>query len=302
MMDTRSTNIRTHAPVLTIVVALVIASVAFRVLVWQGLNHTSLVFIGLPAILAVVTALMPTPRTATGMIMRVVTLSLLLAGVLLGEAMVCILFAAPIFYLVGLICGLLIDMARRRKDTHLDLRMITLVALMFTPPSLEGVLPGFAFGREEHVSVSRTVAGSPEEVAAALAQTPRFTQPLPLFLRLGFPTPGATSGNGIDIGSTRRVEFMHGHHPGALTLTVRQTGVDHVQFEAVMDDSYIVHWLAWRGADVRWRAAGPGQTEVTWTLAYRRRLDPAWYFKPLERYGVRQAAAYLIDTLATPSK
>jgi hypothetical protein len=60
-----------------------------------------------------------------------------------------------------------------------------------------------------------------------------------------------------------------------------------------------MHWLSWRSAEVRWRAV-PGGTEVRWTLRYRRRLDPAWYFAPLERYGVRLAAGYLIETLATP--
>jgi hypothetical protein len=29
-------------------------------------------------------------------------------------------------------------------------------------------------------------------------------------------------------------------------------------------------------------------------------LDPAWYFAPLERYGARLAAGYLVETLATP--
>ena len=41
---------------------------------------------------------------------------------------------------------------------------------------------------------------------------------------------------------------------------------------------------------------------MTWTLSYRRRLDPAWYFAPLERYGVGLAAGYLIETLATPPR
>jgi hypothetical protein len=35
-------------------------------------------------------------------------------------------------------------------------------------------------------------------------------------------------------------------------------------------------------------------------LEYRRRLDPAWYFAPLERYGARLAASHLIDALAAP--
>ena len=72
-------------------------------------------------------------------------------------------------------------------------------------------------------------------------------------------------------------------------------------FRPSHDDSYITHWLSWRDIDVEWREIAPGQTEVSWTLRYRRRLDPAWYFAPLERYAAGLAAGYLIDTLATPS-
>jgi hypothetical protein len=72
-------------------------------------------------------------------------------------------------------------------------------------------------------------------------------------------------------------------------------------FTVASDSSYITHWLAWEDAAVRWEPVGRGRTRVTWTLRYRRRLDPAWYFAPLERYGVGLAAGYLIETLATPS-
>ena len=44
----------------------------------------------------------------------------------------------------------------------------------------------------------------------------------------------------------------------------------------------------------------PSTTRVTWTLRYRRGLDPAWYFGPMEQYAARLAAGYLIDTVATP--
>ena len=47
-------------------------------------------------------------------------------------------------------------------------------------------------------------------------------------------------------------------------------------------------------------AIGGGDTKVTWTLHYRRSLDPAWYFGPWERYAARLAAGYLIDSVATP--
>ena len=42
------------------------------------------------------------------------------------------------------------------------------------------------------------------------------------------------------------------------------------------------------------------RTQVTWTLAYERALDPAWYFGPWERYATRLAAGYLIDAVARP--
>jgi hypothetical protein len=74
-----------------------------------------------------------------------------------------------------------------------------------------------------------------------------------------------------------------------------------VTFRPEQDDSYITHWLSWRDIDVEWREIAQGRTEVSWTLRYRRRLDPAWYFAPLERYATGLAASYLIDTLATPS-
>ena len=42
----------------------------------------------------------------------------------------------------------------------------------------------------------------------------------------------------------------------------------------------------------------PGRTRVRWVLAFQRRLDPGWYFAPLERFGAREAAGSLIDGLS----
>src|SRR5687768_5864287 len=91
---------------MTVVIAtLTVASCMFRLLIWQRLEHTALVFIGIPAVLAFMVVLSPDPKSATGTILRVITLALLLAGVLFAEAFVCILFAAPVFYFVGAFVG-----------------------------------------------------------------------------------------------------------------------------------------------------------------------------------------------------
>jgi hypothetical protein len=279
------------------------ASVAFRALGAAGLEHTSAVFVGIPAILALAVLWMPRAKTAQGVTAKAITLGLLIAGVLFGEGFVCLLMASPLFYGIGSAVTALVSAAQRRRGTRGGARAYALALVLLTPAALEGVAPGWELGREEAVTVVRTVDGTPDEVAAALAQAPRFDRPLPAFFHLGFPTPVAPAGSGLRPGDIRRVGFHHGHHgTGTLTLRVEQSEPGLVLFSAVSDDSYLLHWLTWRGAEVRWSAVDRRRTRVAWTLHYRRRLDPAWYFGPLERNGARKAAGYLIDCLATPRR
>jgi len=282
-----------RASVMAIVVTLVVVSIAYRVLVVKHLEHTSLVFIGLPA-LAAVTLLHTRPRTAIGTVNKVIAILLCMSGILFGEGLICILMAAPIFFLVGTVIGLIIN-----RLTGGNWRGV--VSLVVVPLSLEGIVPSLAFDRDERVTVTRTVEATPDQIRLTLASTPRFDRTLPAFFRLGFPTPMHTSGEGLGIGDERRVMFAHRrHHTGALVLRVIAADSASVTFAVASDSSYITHWLSWHGSDVRWAPVGVGRTRLTWTLRYRRRLDPAWYFAPLERYGAGLAAGYLIETLATP--
>ncbi|HKG91143.1 MAG TPA: hypothetical protein VKA84_04605 [Gemmatimonadaceae bacterium] len=303
----RARRDRTRATLVAIICGLTAASAAYRLLRAGGLEHTSLVFIGIPAVLAlaVVFSDRKEPRTAVGTVFRAITIALLLSGIVFGEAFVCILFASPLFYMVGgTVATIYQYFGRKGRDEAqraLDRQRAGLLAIALVPMSLEGVAPGFALGREERVAATRVVAASAADVGAALAEAPHFDRELPAFLQLGFPTPGMTAGTGLRVGDRRTVQLEHGeHHPGALVMEVTRSEPGLLEFRAVSDDSYVTHWLAWRGAEVRWEEASPGRTRVRWTLAYRRRLDPAWYFAPLERHAVGLAAGYLIETLATP--
>jgi hypothetical protein len=281
-----------------VIVALTGASIAYRALATRNLEHSALVFIGIPAILALLLVAVQ-PRTAKGTIHKTIALGLCLSAVLFGEAIVCILMAAPLFFAVG---GVMSwganDGLDQRDEGGVDVRKLGI--LMLIPMSLEGVIPHYELPREYSVTVTRVVAGTPDEVRAQLAAPMAFNAPLPMFFRLGYPVPGSVSGSGLQPGDSRSIQFRHGHHPGTLTLAVTASHGSGVVFAATSDDSYITHWLTWRRAEVAWREVAPGRTEVTWSLHYWRRLDPAWYFGPLERYGVTLAADYLIETLATP--
>lgn len=292
---------RSRKELLALILAVAAASLVYRIATATGLEHTSFVFIGVPTVLALAVAMMPRTTSARGTIFRGTTLALLLAGIAFGEAFACILFAAPLIYLVAFGVGAFAAWTERRRGRSRAgfAHTPALVLLAAAIPAMEGVVPRFEFPRDAEATATRFVPAAPAEVERALAAPMRFDHPLPPFLRLGFPTPGATSGAGLRVGDTRTVEFAHGHHPGTLAMQVRESAPGRVLFTPRGDDSYITHWLSWRSAEVRWRAV-PGGTEVTWTLRYRRRLDPAWYFAPLERYGVGVAAGYLVDALATP--
>ncbi|HEX8906457.1 MAG TPA: hypothetical protein VF771_16525 [Longimicrobiaceae bacterium] len=294
-----------HLPrLLALIAGTVVASVAFRLAIGMGIQHTSFVFIGIPALLATAVALSGPAETATGTTMRSVTLALLIALTFFGEATICVLMASPIIFLVAGLVVAADKIAARNRRRERRAGFATVPALVLAAaavPAMEGVVPGFELPREASVTATRVVAATPAEVERALAAPMRFDRRLPAFLRLGFPTPAATHGEGLRVGDRRSVMLEHGHHhSGELVMEVASASPGRARFVPVADQSYITHWLTWRSAEVRWRAA-PGGTEVRWTLRYRRRLDPAWYFGPLERYGARAAAGYLVDALATPA-
>ena len=285
-----------------IIIALAVASVAFRLLYAGGLRHSAAVFVGIPTTIALLVVNMEKPATGTGVVMRVITLALLLSGIVFAEGFICIVLAAPIFYLVGFVAAKAIGgmmLAGRRG------RGAMMLMLVLLPTGLEGTMPGVEWNREEQVTRTRVVRATPAQVRAALATRPNFAAPLPPFLRLRFPVPVATSGSGLAVGDARTVVFEHSHgghvEHGTLAFRVAESDSATVRFEPVHDDSYITHWLAWESSEVKWHAVSAHETRVAWTLTYRRRLDPAWYFAPLERYGVGVAAGYLIDALAVPS-
>jgi hypothetical protein len=278
-----------------LLIALVAASVAFRILNELHLEHTSLVFIGLPALLAWIVAAAEPPGTAAGSVMRTTTLALLVAWIFLGEAFICVLMAAPIFYAVGGLVALV-------KKLRAESRAAGLLAVMLVPLALEGTSPRFSTSRERDVVVEATVPADIQQVRARLAATQRVDRELPLFFKLGFPTPIHPNGEGLHVGAQRSIHFAHGgHHSGMLVLEVVESRPTLVRFSAVSDDSYLTHWLSWREAVVELEKIAADRTHVRWTLRYARRLDPSWYFDPLEKYGVTLAGRYLLETLTTPS-
>jgi hypothetical protein len=281
-----------------LIVAFMVGAVLYRVLMHQGLGHSAAMFLGIPAVLAILLALTPKAKTVTGGILKGITLALLIIAPLLGEGYLCILVASPLFYLVGIVIGVFVDRLRRSRNATLSC-----LALVLLPMSLEGVIPELSFNRSQTVEVTSIVNAPADAVEHQLALSPDITTRLPEALRIGFPRPLKAWGNGLQIGAIRTIHFAgaEGDPPGNLIMrvTARQPGF--ARFEAVRDDSKLTQWIAWNSSEVQWKQLDAAHTRVTWCVQFNRQLDPAWYFTPLERAAVYEATKYLIEANATPS-
>ena len=284
-----------HAgPYVWLCLAVGVASVLFRVLVLGQKEQSALMFIGLPTAMAMLIAFLPRASSATGMITKGITLFLLLLGILLIEGFICILMAAPLFYGIGFIVGILVDGARRRKQADQRLRIVVLPVLVLM--SLEGVTGFLSFPRDEAITVSHELPLPAAAARERLAQGPSFVlAELPPFLKLGFPAPHRIEGTGLEMGDTWRIHFAGGEgKPGDLQAMVVESSPSNIRVACVADGSHISHWLDWK--DAEWTIEStPQGSRVTLTMRYTRLLDPAWYFKPIERYGVRKAGEYFLE-------
>ena len=302
---TPGTTFRARGAVAAIIAAVAIAVVAYKEIFAHQLQQTAALFMGIPALLAIVVVLFVSPRSAKGVACKAVTVGLLVSLVFLGEGMLCILMSAPLFYGFALAIGEATDAARRLDERNRTLYSC-LILLMIVPMSLEGVTESLSFRRDETVTVTRVLRASSQEIQNAVFEPPRFERALPIPLRAGFPRPSSVR---IDRQAQRWIIRMRGGEmrldgieprAGDLILELEEKRPGLVRWRAISDDSHMTHFLAWQSATVEWASIDADTTRVTWTLQYRRGLDPAWYFGPWERYVAHLAAMYLIDAVATP--
>jgi hypothetical protein len=297
---------RARIGLVAVIAAVAIGSFSYSWIKGHGLEQTSALFIGIPSILAIIVVLAVSPRSAVGVACKAVTIGLLMSLLFLGEGMVCILMSAPLFYGVAFVIAKIFELVvdARGRPTAYSFAIV----LVFLPMSLEGVFESTSLDRDEWVTETRVVQASSQQVEEALFQAPRFDRVLPAYLRIGFPRPTATHVERGDSALRWIIRFRGGEmridgiepRAGDLILELVDRNPGLVRWRAIGDDSHMTHFLNWREAVVQWTPIDAHSTRVTWSLRYRRGLDPAWYFGPWERYATRLAAGYLIDSVATP--
>jgi len=270
-----------------------IASIGFRIIDNQHLEQTSLLFVGLPTLIALlVVKYTDRPSSAYGVSFKAVTLFLLIASIAFGEGIICIIMAAPLFYGITALLVFIYDFLQ--KDDEEDENILHISLLIPIALLLAQV------GDFNEMPVTETVITT-EIVSNAsinnLNTQPLFEINLPLFFQSGFPKPLSFEGEGLAVGDTREIKFESTTKGiGSLILEVQEIDDSSIVFSIQSDDSHIAHWLTWKKIEVSITPIDETQSTVTWASHYTCDLAPHWYFGRMERFAVGLSNEHLIHS------
>tara|TARA_Y100000766_G_scaffold133686_1_gene115038 strand:- start:1445 stop:2350 length:906 start_codon:yes stop_codon:yes gene_type:complete len=269
---------------------LVVASIAFRLISDYHFEQTSILFVGLPALMTLfMVKYSKTPKTAYGIVFKVITIFLLMSSILLGEGIVCVLFAAPIFYGVAALIVFIAQYLKRRNKSKLYSILIIPIILIVAQPFGIIVEP-------EIQTVETFVVINKNASIDSFKRTPDFLKDYPNFFKIGFPKPLGIKGTGTNIGDSRNIQFESSTKGiGILSLKVIEKNDSIIVFEPTKDNTHINHWLTWNKMKVEIIKINPNQTKIRWTSQYQCDLGPSWYFEPLEEIAVEVMNKHLIN-------
>lgn len=276
----------TTTALVALVVAVALAGVALAAA--TGRLDSAVLFVGVPCLLALGIALVPSDRDSGATAFRATTVVLLLSAALLHEGALCVLIAAPLVYgVVGLVLGLA-RLVRRGRTRHLA--AAPLLALVL----LEGVVPGARVHPVQQAEASRVVAPTCAAFVAALDRGPRFAESdrAPVLRWALYPTPVAAEGSGLDVGDTWELAMP----AGSITTRVVDRSAYRLGFEVTGDSARTTRWVALHTGDVSWTQTAAG-CRATLRIDYTRRLDPSFWFGPVTDLFMDAGAATFLHGL-----
>jgi hypothetical protein len=86
-------------------------------------------------------------------------------------------------------------------------------------------------------------------------------------------------------------------HRSHMHLTVVEPQPGRIVFSVDDDTTMLARWADLDRAVVTWDGLDDATTRVSWRLEYERLLFPTAYFAPVQRYGMDQAAGYLLNAV-----
>ena len=252
----------------------------------EGLSESGLYFIAIPGSMAIMVSLLPSKAADTTFgIVRGTTIAILASAIVIREGFICVLMALP---LIVPTVSILAWSGRSRRKGQVSAVLVPLLLLAF---ATEGVL--YDLPDQIQASETRTIDTTTDELLASLAEPAELPRLEPALFQLPFPRPTAFVGQGADIGDVRIVEFGE---MGQLTLQITDKAATSISWSIIEDTTPMSGWMDFHQTTARWNET-PAGLDVTVQIDFSRRLSPAVYFDPLQRWGVGEMAEVLMDMI-----
>ena len=291
--------------VILILCMIAIGSLAVRGLIEYNFHRSALLYVGIPFFIALILVLIRSPSDSVNWKRRYTNrlidafIIMLGSSVVLFEGFVCVVMFMPI-YLIIILLMFVYDFFRHRRGAKQDNSLkISVLPLLIIFSTFEGTFPEYSFDRSEHVSVTRVVSASVDEIKLNLQQPMDLEKSRPWFLHL-FPMPYAINAGSLTPGDVHEIHFRYYRwfftnvHEGSMLLEISAVEKNRIKTTFLKDSSYFANYLRLKGTEILLKKIDEGTTEVTLNVDFERTLDPYWYFSPIERYGVNKTAEFLI--------
>lgn len=290
---------------LSIIGTIGVASIVVRMLMQYRFHESALLYIAVPFLISLaITAFRPPSSKEKWWhayrdhtyIALIVFLS---SSIVLFEGFVCVLMFMPIYFFIvslGFLIGWYRNSGKRRNGTT----FVSLLPLLVLATSLEGTTETLSIDRNSQLVVSKVANLSPAQVMTNIAQPFDLQKDRDWLISI-FPMPYHIEAGSLNPGDVHKVYtryhrwFATNTHEGELHLQIVEVEPTRVTTRFIHNSTYIASYLEPTGTEITLVEVAPNKTQITLRIDYRRKLDPAWYFHPLQQYGVGQMADFLID-------
>jgi hypothetical protein len=239
--------------------------------------------------------------SAAALLATVGSLAILIAMKM--ETPVCAMMAFPLLF-VGLLAGVGLGYAlgylfrklRRRSGgndtTFASIILLAMPLLIFAGHRFEVSNPIHA--RAQIVISTIRIPADPSQIWAELQSFDSLAGDKPFLMYVGLPIPVRCVLEGSGRGAKRTCYFDHGYiqetvvewlPPNTMLLSIDRTNMPGR------------HWLGFENAKYDLRREG-GETVLTRSTTIVSYLYPAWYWGPLERWGVQSEHDYIFSDIA----
>ena len=228
---------------------------------------------------------------------------MLASSAILFEGFICVIMAAPIYIFFALL-GIAATPNKADPDRFKksDVFRVSVVPLAVIVISVEGLTDTTSFPREEVITRTQVLNLTPEQIHANLARPVHLEEGRSKFLSL-FPLPDRVDAPAFAQGETHTAYFTYRRwgftnvHKGETQVHIKTVEPLLVETEVTKNTSYFSHYLTVHGTRIELSPQADGTTEVSLTIRYRRDLDPAWYFGPLQKRAISESADYLLANI-----